>query len=91
MSAKFLWVRGNSQCSTVYHKLDMTTLKMAKAQDRLCMHITCNSEGIARLGKEERQFLQHMPLCILLNKAQEQSNGIPSLSSLLSSGPTKVF
>jgi CDP-diacylglycerol pyrophosphatase len=70
MSDKFLWARGNSQCLTVYHKLDMTALKMAKAQDRLCIHITCNSEGIARLDKEERQLFQHLPVCILL-KAQE--------------------
>jgi len=45
---------GNNQCLTVSHKLQMTTFKMAKAQDRLCMHITFNSKGIARTEKEER-------------------------------------
>jgi hypothetical protein len=64
---------------------------MAKAQDSLCMHITCNSEGIERLDKEQRQLLQHLPVYILLNKAPEQSNNIPSLSSLLTSGPIKAF
>ena len=53
MSDKFLWARGNNKRLTVSHKLEMTALKMAKAQDRLCMHITCNSEGIARPDKED--------------------------------------
>jgi len=69
----------------------MTTFKVAKAQDTLCMHITFNSKGIARPDKEERQLLQHFPVCILLNKAQELSNDISSLSSLLPSGPKKAF
>jgi len=68
----------------------MTTFKVAKAQDRLYMHITFNSKGIARPDKEERQLLQHLPVRILLNKAQELSNDIPSLSSLLPSGPKKA-
>jgi hypothetical protein len=59
MSDKFLWARGNSQCLTVSHKIQMTDLKMAKAQGRLCMHITCNSKGSAWFDKEERQLLQH--------------------------------
>jgi hypothetical protein len=63
----------------------------AKTQERLCMHITRSIEGIARLRKEERQLLHHLPVCILLNKVQELSNDIPSLSSLLSSGPMKVL
>jgi len=54
MSNKFLWARGNKQCLTVSYKLEMTALKMAKDQGRLCMHITCNSKGIARPDKEER-------------------------------------
>jgi len=53
------------------------------------MHITCNSKGRARPDKEEKELLQQLPVCILLNKAQELSNDIPSLSSLLSSGPKK--
>jgi hypothetical protein len=91
MSDKFLWQRKNNQCLTVSHKLEMTTFKMAEAQDRLCTHITCKNKGIARPGKEDRQLLQHLPVRILLNKAQELSNNIPSLFSLLSSGPTKAF
>jgi len=54
MSDKFLWARGNNQSITVSHKIVMGALKMAKAQDRLCMHITCNSKGTARPDKEER-------------------------------------
>jgi len=91
MSDKFLWARGNNQRLTVSHKLEMTALKRAKAQDRLCMHITCNSEGTAWPDKEERQLLQHLPICILLNKVQELSNDTPSLVSFLSSVPTKAF
>jgi hypothetical protein len=91
MSDKFLWARGNNQHLTVPHKLEITALKMAKSQDRLCMHVTCNSDGTVRPGKEERQLLQHLPVCNLLNKAQELSNNIPSLLPFLSSGPTKDF
>jgi len=69
----------------------MTSFKVAKAQERLCMYITFNSKRTARPDKEERQLLQHLPVCILLNKAQELSNDIPSPSSILPSGPTKAF
>jgi hypothetical protein len=55
------------------------------------MSITSNSEGRARPDKEERQLLHHLPVCILLIKAQELSNNIPSLFSLISSEPTKAF
>jgi hypothetical protein len=71
----------------VSHKLEITALKMVKAR----MHITRNSEEIARPDQEERQLLQHSPVCILLNKAQEPSNNIPSRVSLLSSEPPKAF
>ena len=52
MSKKFLWARGNNQCLTVLHKLEMTPFKMAEAQDRLFMHITCNSKGITSLTRK---------------------------------------
>jgi hypothetical protein len=87
MSDKFLWARGNVRHSTVSHKLEMTALKMLKTH----MNITFNSDGSARPDKEEIQLLQHLPVCILPNKAQEQSNNIPALFSLLSSEPTKAF
>jgi len=57
MSDKFLWARGNNQHLTVSHKLEMTALKMAKAQDRLCMHITHNSDGRALPDKEDSSCL----------------------------------
>jgi hypothetical protein len=62
MSDKFLWARGNNQSLTVSHKLQITALKMAKAQHRLCIHIICNSKGTAWPDKEERQLLQHLPV-----------------------------
>jgi hypothetical protein len=69
----------------------MTALKMAKAQDTVGMYITCNSEQIEWPDKEEIQLLQHLPVCILLNKAQDLSNNTPSPFSLLPSEPTKAF
>jgi len=91
MSDKFLcsWKQAAFNCLTVSHKLQMTTFKVAKAQDRLCMHITFNKKKIARPEKEEGQLLQNLPVCILLNKAQELRNNI--LSFFLSSGPKKAF
>jgi hypothetical protein len=68
----------------------MITFKVAKAQDILCILITFNSKGTARPDKEERQLLQQLPVSILLNKAQEISNDIPSLFFLLPSGPKKA-
>jgi hypothetical protein len=48
MSVKFVWTWGNNQHLTVSNKLEMTALKMSKAH----MHITFNSEGIARPDKK---------------------------------------
>jgi len=53
--------------------------------------MTFNSKGIARPDKEERQFLQHLPAGTFLHKAQEPSIDIPSISSYVSSWPTKPF
>jgi hypothetical protein len=55
------------------------------------MHIRCNSKETAMPDKEDRELLQHLPLCISLNKAKDLFNDNPSLSSLLSSGPKKAF
>jgi hypothetical protein len=56
ISDKFLWARRNNLHITGSQKLQITALKMAKAQDRLCMHITCNSEEMARSTKRNTSF-----------------------------------